>query len=260
MKRFKLIIEYDGTNYCGWQIQKNDRSVQGEIEKAIFSMTAQKAVLKASGRTDAKVHAQNQVAHFDIETDITKIDFFNGLNSLTSDDIVIKDVLIEDETFHSRFLVLKKTYRYTIINQKLPIAIKRNYAWHVKKRLNLNAMKNASKLIVGYHNFASFEKTGSLPFNTERKIFKVELKTIKNYIYFDITGSGFLRGMVRNLVGAFVDVGLNKISVDDFSEILFSKDRTKNKSCAPPQGLTLLNVEYKKERKQCYPFCKKEEV
>ncbi len=253
-KRFKIVIEYDGTNYSGWQRQNDKRTVQGEIENALYKITSQKIIISGAGRTDAGVHAKNQVAHFDIKTDLKEINFLKGLNSLTPDDIVIKDVSIENDKFHSRFLVYKKTYLYSIINQETPIAINRKYLWHIEKKLDLEKMQEAANLIIGTHDFASFQKSGSSVKNSIRTIYKAEFKRNGNHIFFEICGNGFLRYMVRNLVGAFVSIGLNKISLEEFKTIFDSKDNKKNKECAPPYGLTLLNIDYKGDRTKCYPF------
>ena len=141
MKNFKLVIEYDGTAYCGWQRQKNDPTIQEAIETAISNMTHQRITLNGSGRTDAGVHAYGQVANFCCETRLTADVFLKGLNGLLPDDIVIRACEPVSETFHARYDAKSKTYRYRILNQAIPAALYRQYAWHIKKTLNMESMQ-----------------------------------------------------------------------------------------------------------------------
>ena len=247
MKNFKITIEYDGTSYHGWQRQKNERTIQEEIEKALLTMTGKKTVLTASGRTDAGVHALGQVANFTCDTDLSPQAFQNGLNSLTKDDIVIISCDIVDENFHSRFDAKSKTYHYKILNRNLPAAIDRQYAWFIRKRkrLDLDAMGRAISHIIGTHDFKAFEGSGSPRSHTTRCIIKADIVEQGNgLMIFEIEANGFLRFMVRNIVGTVVDVGLGKITSGDFKKILLSKDRSRAGATAPPQGLFLMNVKY----------------
>jgi len=245
MKNFKIIIEYDGTSYHGWQRQKNDRTIQEEIEKALLTMTGKKTVLTASGRTDAGVHALEQVANFTCDTVLSPEAFQNGLNSLTKDDIVIISCDIVEKSFHSRFDAKSKTYNYRILNRNLPAAINRQYAWFIKKKLDIDAMHIAVRHIIGTHDFKAFEGTGSPRPHTTRCVIKADIVGQENgLIVFEIEADGFLRFMVRNIVGTLMDVGLGKITSDDFKEILLSKDRSKAGATAPPNGLFLMQVKY----------------
>jgi len=244
-KNFKITIEYDGTLYHGWQRQKNERTVQGEIEKALFTMTGKKIFLTASGRTDAGVHAFGQVANFHCDTDLSPQTFQNGLNSLTQDDIVILSCAVVDKKFHSRFDVKSKTYYYKLLNRNLPAAINRQYSWFIKKKLDLDTMRRAISHIIGSHDFKAFEGTGSPRSHTTRCIMKADIVQQKNgLIVIEIEADGFLRFMVRNIVGTVVDVGLEKITADEFKMILLSKDRSKAGATAPPNGLFLMQVKY----------------
>lgn len=244
-KKFKLVIEYDGTAYHGWQRQKTDRSIQGEIEKAIAVMTRQNITLSASGRTDAGVHALGQVAHFTCDTTLTPEAFFLGLNSLLPDDIVIKSCKLVPESFHSRYGVKRKTYRYRILNRKVPSAVDHRYAWHISKELRVGAMQAAVEHVIGEHDFKAFEGTGSPRSSTVRSIFQARLNKESNgYLIFEIEGDGFLRYMVRNIVGTLVEVGTGKITPADFETILKAKERSLAGATAPPQGLFLVSVEY----------------
>jgi len=245
LKNFKIIIEYDGTSYHGWQRQKNDRTIQEEIEKTLLTMTGKKTVLTASGRTDAGVHAFGQVANFTCDTDLSPQAFQNGLNSLTPDDIVITSCDLADEKFHSRFNAKSKIYNYRILNRNLPAAINRQYAWFIRKTLDLVSMRRAAGHIIGSHDFKAFEGTGSPRSHTTRCVIKADIVEQENgLMVFEIEADGFLRFMVRNIVGTLVDVGLGKITSDDFKEILFSKDRSMAGATAPPNGLFLMQVKY----------------
>ncbi|MDY6791622.1 MAG: tRNA pseudouridine(38-40) synthase TruA [Thermodesulfobacteriota bacterium] len=245
LKNFKIIIEYDGTSYHGWQRQKNEPTVQEEIEKALLTMTGEKTVLTGSGRTDAGVHALGQVANFHCDTDLSPQAFQNGLNSLTGDDMVIISCEIVDERFHSRFDVKSKTYAYRILNRNLPAAINRQYTWFIRKTLDLASMCRATRHIIGTHDFKAFEGTGSPRSHTTRCVFNVKISESDNeLIVIEIEADGFLRFMVRNIVGTLVDVGLGKMTDDDFKEILLARDRSRAGATAPPQGLFLVKVTY----------------
>ena len=245
LKNFKLTIEYDGNGYQGWQRQKSGRTIQGEIEKALRTMTGKKVSLTASGRTDAGVHALGQVANFLCETRLLPGDFRKGLNSLLPGDIVIKTCEAVSESFHARYDTSSKTYCYRILNRSIPAAIGRQYAWFVRKELDLDAMRAAISHIIGTHDFSAFEGSGSPRSHSTRFVMAARLvEKDRRYIHFEIQADGFLRFMVRNIVGTLVDVGHHKITPDKFKEILISKDRNLAGATAPPQGLFLMEVEY----------------
>jgi tRNA pseudouridine38-40 synthase len=247
-KKFKLVIEYDGTAYHGWQRQKSDRSIQAEIEKALAVMTRQTVPLAASGRTDAGVHALGQVAHFVCETAIEPEAFFLGLNSLLPEDIVVKACENVPVDFHARYDARRKTYRYRILNRTAPTAIDSRYVWHIRQKLQIGTMRAAAIHVVGRHDFKAFEGTGSPRTSTVRTVFRAQLdQGAKDGLVFEIEGDGFLRYMVRNIVGTLVEVGRGKITPSDFKSILESKDRTRAGATAPPQGLFLVAVDYEKK-------------
>ena len=244
-KNFKITIEYDGSRYHGWQRQKQDRSIQQEIETALEKMTSSSVTLIGSGRTDAGAHAAGQVANFKCDTRLGPEAFFNGLNSLLPDDIIIKDCVSVGSTFHARYDARSKVYQYKILNRSVPSAIGRQYVWYIRKKLDLPSMRAALVHIIGRHDFKSFEGTGSPRQNTIRKVFSAELTEHDNeLLIFQIEAEGFLRYMVRNMVGTLADVGLRKITPDDFKVILDSKDRARAGATAPPHGLTLIEVKY----------------
>jgi tRNA pseudouridine38-40 synthase len=245
IRNFKITIEYDGTRYHGWQRQKNDRTIQQDIEKAAQTITGQQVSLTGSGRTDAGVHACAQVANFKCETHLGPQDILGGLNSLTEADIVITDCKEVEAPFHARYDVKSKTYVYRILNRANPAAIGRQYAWHIRKALNLEAMRAASTHLIGSHDFKAFEGAGSPRSHSTRSVFKANLvEETDGYLAFEIEADGFLRFMVRNIVGTLVNVGLGKTSPDEFKHILESKDRDQAGATAPAHGLFLKNVNY----------------
>ncbi|MFH2218053.1 MAG: tRNA pseudouridine(38-40) synthase TruA [Pseudomonadota bacterium] len=245
LKNFKLTIEYDGSRYSGWQKQKNDPTIQGEIEQALATMTGKKVVLNGSGRTDAGVHALGQVANVLCETALLPEEVQKGLNSLLSGDIVIKSCECVDETFHARYDARCKTYSYRILNRPVPAAIGRQYAWQIRKELDLGAMRRAVQHIIGTHDFKAFEGSGSPRSHTMRSVMKAHLSVKHDdYIFFEIQADGFLRFMVRNIVGTLADVGHGKTTPDEFNAILLSKNRNLAGATAPPHGLFLMEVQY----------------
>ncbi|MBA2880975.1 tRNA pseudouridine38-40 synthase [Desulfosalsimonas propionicica] len=246
MQTFKLIVEYDGTDFNGWQIQKTGRTIQGQIEKALFTMTRQPVRVTGSGRTDAGVHALGQSAHFRCQTRLTPDAFFSGLNSLLPEDIVIRSCTRESETFHARYDVRQKTYRYYILNRPLAPAIGRQYAWHIAKPIDIKAMVQAARHVKGTHDFGAFENTGSPRSHSIRTISTARFLTDAKdpQIIFEITANGFLRYMVRNILGTLVETGLGRMTPEEMPAILDSKDRSHAGATAPAHGLFLVDVEY----------------
>jgi len=244
-KNIRLTVEYDGTAYNGWQRQKNGRTIQGEIENALLAMTGLNITLTGSGRTDAGVHALGQVANFICDTRLEPEAFFNGLNSLLPVDIVIKECEQVHEKFHSRYDAIRKVYNYRILNRKCPAAVGRDYALHIRKPLLLDAMEAAASCIAGTHDFKALEGTGSPRNSTVRTVFRSEIhKKNEDLIIFEIEADGFLRFMVRNIVGTLICAGLGKISSGDINKILESRDRSKACATAPAHGLFLMEVKY----------------
>lgn len=244
-RNFKLIIEYDGSRYHGWQRQKGVRSVQGEIEKALETITVGSVTLTGSGRTDAGVHALGQVANFECDTRLEPAALMNALNSLLEDDIVIKACETVSASFHARYDVKSKVYQYRILNRSLPVAIGRQYCWFIRRALNHQAMQAAMAHIIGRHDFKAFEGSGSARAHTTRHVYSAELSGQEgDFLIFQIEADGFLRYMVRNMVGTLVDVGLEKLSPQDFKRILDSRDRARASATAPAHGLTLIKVNY----------------
>lgn len=244
-KTFKITVEYDGTDFHGWQRQKSDPTVQARIEAALLTMTGRSITVAGSGRTDAGVHALGQVASFTCETQLSDKALLHGLNALLPDSIVVRKCLQVEHGFHARFSAAGKTYRYRILNRRSPSAIDRRYVWHVARPLDRNAMRAAIGRIVGTHDFSAFEASGSPRSHSTRTVARAVLREEeKRLLVLEIEADGFLRHMVRNIVGTLVDVGLGKTSVEQFEAILQSKDRSRAGVTAPPQGLFLVSVSY----------------
>ncbi|MFZ5570853.1 MAG: tRNA pseudouridine(38-40) synthase TruA [Thermodesulfobacteriota bacterium] len=243
-KNFRLVIEYDGSAYHGWQRQKDRRTIQGEIEKALSTITCRPVVLIGSGRTDAGVHALGQVANFTCDTDLTADIFHRGLNRMLPGDIVVHSCGPAEDSFHARYDAKSKTYRYHILNDRQPAAIGRQYVWQIRQGLDTEAMGRAARGIVGEHDFKAFEGSGSPRSSTIRNVLRTEVRQTGKMVFFEIEATGFLRYMVRNIVGTLVEVGLGKLSPRDFNMILDSRDRRNAGFTAPPRGLFLVAVAY----------------
>ena len=244
-KNIKLILAYDGGCYHGWQRQRNKLTIQGIIEEKIQMMVEEPIKLIASGRTDAGVHAFNQVCNFFTTSKIGPEAIKKGLNSLLPDDIFVKDAEYVPLEFHARYSVRSKIYEYRILNREDPDVFLRNYLWHIRMSLNTEKMLKCLPFLVGRHDFSSFRSSGSGNTNAVRSTMKVELHGHEDgHLRFVIEADGFLRHMVRNIVGTVIEVGLSKISIDRFREILESRDRRLAGKMAPPQGLYLMEVRY----------------
>lgn len=245
MKNIKLVIEYDGKEFNGWQKQPNKLNIQGTIEQAINKITGEEVELNASGRTDSGVHSLGQVANFKTNSNLDIEKWPLALNANLKKSIVIKSAEEVDMEFHSRLSCKKKTYRYVINNSKYGTAIYRNLETHIPEKLNIEKMKQAIKYFEGEHDFKAFKASGTSSKSSVRTIYKADVIEKENdRIYIELTGSGFLYNMVRIISGTLVDVGLGKIEVEDIPKIIESKKRENAGKTLPPQGLYLLKVEY----------------
>ncbi|MGD8366536.1 MAG: tRNA pseudouridine(38-40) synthase TruA [Desulfobacterales bacterium] len=244
-KNFRISIEYDGTDFHGWQRQRSDRTVQAEIEAALSVMTRQKIAVHGSGRTDAGVHALGQVASFRCETRLTAADFFSGLNGLLPDDIAVLDCREADDGFHARYSAKSKRYRYCILNRPLPAPLDRRFCWHVRSPLDVDAMAQASAGLVGTHDFSSFEASGSPRSHSRRTVTAAGWEIpAPDRLHFTIEADGFLRCMVRNIVGTLVEIGSGKRRAAQIETLLASADRSLAGPTAPARGLFLIEVRY----------------
>lgn len=246
MRNIKLTIEYDGKDFNGWQKQTNKLNIQGTIEQAIKTITGEEIELMASGRTDAGVHALGQVANFKTNSNIPIEKIPIAINSNLKKSIRIISAEEVDERFHSRLTCKRKTYRYVINNSEIPSAIYRNLETHIPIKLNVNNMKKAATYLEGEHDFKAFKASGTSSKSSIRTIYKAKvIEMPNNRIYIELTGNGFLYNMVRIIAGTLVDVGIDKIKPEEIQKIIESKDRSKAGKTLPPQGLYLVNVEYK---------------
>ena len=245
MRNIKLLIEYDGTHYHGWQVQPNALTIQEVIEKKIEVMTQQRVRLIASGRTDAGVHALGQVANFRTTSSVPVEGFQRGLNSLLPSDIIVRSAEEVDFQFHAQYGAKRKTYRYAILNSEVPSALCRNYSWHLPLPLDVQAMQKASSLLLGRKDFSSFQGADADTEDPVREVYRAEWSVEeKGFLHFTIEANGFLKHMVRNIVGTLVEVGRVKLSADDFERILDARDRCQAGMTAPAQGLFLVEVKY----------------
>ncbi|MEW6410095.1 MAG: tRNA pseudouridine(38-40) synthase TruA [Nitrospirota bacterium] len=255
MKNIKLLIQYDGTNYAGWQRQKDERTIQGVIEDVIKRVTGENLRLIPSGRTDAGVHALGQVANFKTvskplhqnlwcEGKIEGKRWKDIINASLPEDIKILDSAEVDMDFHARYSARGRLYSYTILNQEDPITILRNYVWHIRRNLNVEAMIEAGRFLTGEHDFSSFRASACTARKTARKIAELRIEKRRSFIVITIEANAFLHHMVRNIVGTLVEVGRGRLSPDAVREILSAKDRNLAGPTAPARGLILMGVKY----------------
>ena len=245
MRNIKLVIEYDGKEFNGWQKQPNKLNIQGEIERAIKQITGEEVDLTASGRTDAGVHALGQVANFKTNSNIPIEKIPIALNSNLKKSIVIKSAEEVEERFHSRLNCKRKTYRYIINNSKYGTAIYRNLETHIPMKLDIQKMQEAVTYFEGEHDFKAFKASGTSSKSSVRTIYNAEVIDAGNErIYIELTGNGFLYNMVRIIAGTLVEVGLGKIEPNEIKTIIESKKRENAGKTLPPQGLYLVKVEY----------------
>jgi tRNA pseudouridine38-40 synthase len=245
MRNIKLVIEYDGTNYHGWQVQPNGLTIQEVIEEKIQTMTRARARLTGSGRTDAGVHALGQVANFRTASTIPVEGFHRGLNSLLPPDIVIQSAQEVDLQFHAQYGAKRKTYRYAILNRDFPSALLHNYSWHLPMTLHIPALEEASRPLAGKQDFTSFQGADADTEDPVREVFRAGWSVKEpGILHFTIEADGFLKHMVRNIVGTLVDVGKGRTSPEEFRRILAARDRRQAGMTAPPQGLFLVEVKY----------------
>ncbi|MGB7292015.1 MAG: tRNA pseudouridine(38-40) synthase TruA [Thermodesulfobacteriota bacterium] len=245
MRNIKLTIEYDGTNYLGWQRQKGGSTIQETIETAIEKITKNGVKLIGSGRTDSGVHALGQVANFRTTSGLSAYQLQKALNAILPQDISIVKCEEADVTFHAQFDAKSKIYAYVILYRPYPSALERLRAWHIPFTLRLPEMTEASKAVIGKHDFSAFGLSTPTLRSSVREVLKLELSLKENdNLYFEIEATGFLKRMVRLVVGTLIQVGRERITVDGFRRILESRERTKYVRAAPPWGLYLKEVKY----------------
>jgi len=245
MRNIRLLIEYEGTNYQGWQVQPKGSTIQGTIEEKLALLTGEAIHLVGSGRTDGGVHAFGQVAHFRTKSKMDVRTFQRALNSLLPPDIAIRKVKEVEEGFHARKQSKSKVYEYRILNRNLRSVFHRGYAWHIPQKLDLEEVKKAARYLIGEHDFSSFRSTGTPTRTAVRRVIRAEWRKGRaGLIRFEIEANGFLKQMVRAVVGTLVEVGKGKINAEEFRRILESKDRKMAGPTAPAHGLFLKQVKY----------------
>lgn len=251
MPNFKFIIEYDGRNFSGWQIQKKgERTIQGEIKKALERITKTSVTVVGAGRTDSGVHALGQTAHARLKTALDAATLLKALNANLPDDIAITKIQKVRNDFHAQYHAKTKIYRYTILHRTSRATKERGFYWHIPRKLNVRLMRSESKSLIGRHDFSSFTATDTwskkhhLKKNTVRSLKRIAITSAKGFLYIDIEADGFLYKMVRNIVGTLIETGTGKLHKGDIKRILLSKLRRNAGPTAPAQGLCLLKVKY----------------
>ena len=244
MRNLRLVIEYEGTNYQGWQSQKTAPTIQDTLEAAFSRIVNHRVRLAGSGRTDSGVHALGQVANFVTDTHLPLDSLLKGANSLIRPDIVIKSIVEADNSFHARFSAKSRVYEYRLWNAPQPSVFLRNYAWWIQQKLDVGLMERSARSLIGRHDFSSFRGSDDGETTPEREVLGIGFRQEEEKITFSIHANAFLRHMVRNIIGTLVEVGRKRISPDRFGEILGARDRRKAGITAPPHGLFLITVWY----------------
>ena len=245
MQRYKIKVEYEGTSFVGWQFQKNGQSIQEVLQKAIFNFSKEKVVVTGAGRTDSGVHALEQVAHFDLKKKIKKKNLLPAINqNIGNKPVTVLKINKVNKKFHARYDAKKRTYLYLIINRQSPLALQKNKAWHIRRKLNMKAMKKAAEILIGTHDFSTFRATSCGAKSPIKTMEKILIKKNNDKITLQFTSRSFLQQQVRSMVGCIKYLGDGKWNIDEFKNSFKSKNRLK---CAPPApacGLYLAEIKY----------------
>ncbi|MCV3736484.1 tRNA pseudouridine(38-40) synthase TruA [Rhizobium sp. TRM96647] len=247
MPRYRLVIEYDGTPYVGWQRQENGPSVQGAVEKAILSLTRETVSIRGAGRTDSGVHAMGQVAHADLSRDWQEHTLRNALNAhlaQAGERVAILDAAQVDDGFDARFSALRRHYLYRIISRRAPLALEARRAWFVAKPLDHEAMHAAAQVLVGKHDFTTFRSVHCQANSPVRTIDRLDVTRTGELIEIRATAQSFLHNQIRSFAGTLKLAGEGKWSVDDVRTALEARDRKACGPVAPPDGLYFMQVDY----------------
>jgi tRNA pseudouridine38-40 synthase len=243
-RNIRIVLAYDGTPYLGWQLQPQGPTLQSVLQDSLRLITGEQVTVKGSGRTDAGVHALGQVANFHTLSTMTPQAFLRALNSVLPPTIAVTGADEVDAAFDAQFSAVSKLYRYRVFNScaRSPFELLR--AWHVNTRLDIDLISYCASIILGTHDFSSFRAAGCVARLPVRTVSRCEVTRDGDIIGFELEANGFLRHMVRNIVGTLVDVGRHRFSTDDFAAILAARDRTRAGIAAPPHGLYLVRVDY----------------
>lgn len=243
-RRIKLLLEYCGTHYHGWQVQPQARTVQGMVEACLARLINAPVRLHAAGRTDAGVHARGQVAHCDIASGMTLAALLRGLNSLLPDDIVVRQVAEVTGDFHARYSAQQKTYAYLIRNHPVPSAFYTPYVWHIPQPLEVAAMRAAARALLGEHDFSAFRAASCGAKSPVRHLYRLGIRRRGGYLLVLLCANGFLQHMARNIVGTLVAIGRGARASSTMPALLQARQRQLAAATAPAQGLLLLRVRY----------------
>lgn len=245
LRNFKMILQYEGTRYQGWQKQEStENTIQGRLEALLYKMSGQKIEVHGSGRTDAGVHARGQVANFQLKTDQEPGELQSYINRYLPEDIAVISLKEVPMRFHSRLNAKGKVYCYRVLNSPLPHIFDRRYVYQIEKPLDLEAMRRASAYLVGEHDFKAFTSAKKGKKSTVRRIDEICIETVEDEVRFIFTGNGFLYHMVRILMGTLLEVGLHKMEPERLPQILLSCDREQAGALVPAKGLMLMEVFY----------------
>ena len=247
LRNWLILLSYDGFDYHGWQIQNDKNTIEGELEKAILTLTGSAVKVFGAGRTDSKVHAINQTAHFFSDANFSAESWCSALNAVLPADIAVKYVLPVSSTFHARHSSFAKRYRYLIHNKSYPSPFNSHYSWWLRKPLNLKEMKQAARHFIGEHDFSAFRASQCLapsPVKTIKDLVVSPIHTPYASIRIEVEANSFLQHMVRIITGTLVAVGEQRLFPEEIPDILQSKDRQKSGKTAPPYGLYVLKVYY----------------
>jgi len=244
MRRLLLVVQYDGTDYCGFQRQPGLPTIQGELEDALTQLLDRETAVTGAGRTDAGVHAVGQTGTFETDSPIPTERVAGALNALLPDEVAIAEAREVPEDFHPRYHAVGKLYGYRILNRDLPSPFIGRYAWHLSFELKLPPMRDAAQALLGEHDFEAFSSSGSSVESTVRTLRRLDIERQGELIEIRLEADGFLYMMARRIVGTLTDVGRGLIPVEEVPELLRSRDRNRVRTVAPPQGLSLIKVVY----------------
>ena len=244
MRNIKITIEYDGTNYHGWQIQPNVITVQAAVQDALAKITKAQTPIIGAGRTDTGVHAAGQVANFHTHSQMSPTAFQKALNATLPRDIVIIDVEEVSPDFHARFSAVSRTYWYTVLNRAYPSALLRNSTYFFPESIEVQGVGTACRSLVGVRDFSSFQRSGSERINPICEIYECRCWREQDLVYFEIEADAFLRGMVRAIVGTILELYDREDGVNQLCRVLDARDRSAAGTSVPPHGLSLLRIKY----------------
>lgn len=247
MKRIRLTVAYDGTFFCGWQVQNNGRTVEGVLNEVLSEFLGEEIRVIGASRTDSGVHSLGNIAVFDTESQIPGDRYLYILNQRLPEDVSVRDSGEVAPDFHPRHRHSRKTYEYRILNSRSPNPVRRNYTWLVQKPLDTAAMACAAALVPGKRDFASFCAAGSQAQTTVREVYSCKVSVEGEEVVIRVTGEGFLYNMVRILAGTLVEIGKGFYPLEEMAEIIMARDRRRAGATAPPQGLTLVGIEFCRE-------------